>query len=107
MQSQHLRTVVIGAGVGGLATAIRLAAAGHRVTVFERNPTVGGRANELRIDGYRFDTGPSLLLMPDVYRELFAAAGRRIEDYVTLLPMEPNYRVHLAGGDSFDAYREI
>lgn len=102
-----MRTVIIGGGVGGLATAIRLASAGRRVTVLERNATVGGRANELRVDGYRFDTGPSLLLMPDVYRELFAAAGRRLEDYVDLIPMEPNYRVHFANGEWYEASRDI
>jgi phytoene desaturase len=107
MGDDGLRTVIIGGGVGGLATAVRLAAAGHRVTLLERNRTVGGRANEFRVDRYRFDTGPSLLLMPDVYQELFAAAGRRLEDYVTLLPMEPNYRVHLAGGQWFDASRDL
>ena len=102
-----MKTAIIGGGVGGLATAVRLAAAGHDVTVLERNATVGGRANELRVNGYRFDTGPTLLLMPDVYRELFAAAGRRLEDYVDLLPMEPNYRVHFADGDWFDASRDL
>ena len=107
MGNSAATTVIIGGGVGGLATAIRLAAAGHKVTVLERNPSAGGRANEIRADGYRFDTGPSLLLMPDVYRELFAAAGRRIEDYVTFLPMDPNYRVHLGDGRWFDASRNL
>lgn len=102
-----MRTVIIGAGVGGLATAIRLAAAGHAVTVLERHQRVGGRANQICADGYRFDTGPSLLLMPDVYQELFASAGRKLEDYVKLLPMEPNYRVHFADGAWFDASRDL
>lgn len=107
MDRERPQTVIIGGGVGGLATAIRLAAAGHAVTLLERNERVGGRANQLCVDGYRFDTGPSLLLMPDVYQELFAAAGRSVEDYVTLLPMEPNYRVHLAGGEWFEASRDL
>lgn len=102
-----MHSVIIGAGVGGLATAIRLSAAGHQVTVLERNATVGGRANELSVDGYRFDTGPSLLLMPDVYQELFASAGRRLEDYVQLQPMEPNYRVNFSNGQQYDASRDI
>src|SRR5215216_743352 len=107
MTGTPIETAIIGGGVGGLATAIRLAAAGHRVTVLERNATVGGRANELCVGGYRFDTGPSLLLMPDVYRELFASAGRRVDDYVALVPMEPNYRVNLANGETFDASRDL
>jgi phytoene desaturase len=102
-----VKTVIIGAGVGGLATAIRLAAAGHRVTLLEKNATVGGRANVIEDGGYRFDTGPSLLLMPDVYRELFAAAGRSVDDYCTLVAMDPNYRVHLADGRSFEATRDL
>jgi phytoene desaturase len=101
------RTVIVGAGVGGLATAIRLAHAGQRVTLVERNATVGGRANELCLDGHRFDTGPTLLLMPDVYRELFAGAGRDLDDYVSLVAMEPNYRVHFADGRWFDASRDL
>lgn len=102
-----MRTVIIGGGVGGLATAIRLAGAGHRVTLLEKNAMVGGRANELRLGPYRFDTGPSLLLMPDVYRELFASVGRRIDDYVELTAVEPNYRIHLPGGVSFEATRDL
>lgn len=100
-------TVIVGGGVGGLATAIRLAGASHRVTLLERNAQVGGRANRLSVDGYHFDTGPSLLLMPDVYAELFACVGRRIEDYVELIPMEPNYRVRFANGQQYDATRDI
>jgi phytoene desaturase len=97
------RTLVIGAGVGGLATAIRLQAAGHQVKVLERNATVGGRANVWECQGFRFDTGPTLLLMPDVYSELFRAAGRRIEDYVEIAPVSPNYRVTFEDGTSFEA----
>ncbi len=98
-----MQTVVIGAGAGGLATAIRLQASGHQVTVLERNATVGGRANTWESDGYRFDTGPSLLLMPDVYHELFRAAGRRLDDYLELLQITPNYRIRFDDGTCFDA----
>ncbi|MCG5433309.1 phytoene desaturase family protein [Mycobacterium sp. MYCO198283] len=69
------RVVVIGAGLGGLAAAARLAAAGHRVTVFESAPTVGGKLGVLARDGFTFDTGPSLLTVPDVLRQLFADTG--------------------------------
>ena len=75
--------------MGGLAAAIRLAADGHLVEVFEKNERVGGKLNLLEKDGYRWDTGPSLITMPFVYRELFAAAGRKLEDYVELLPVDP------------------
>lgn len=75
--------------MGGLAASIRLAAAGHSVQIFEKNELVGGKLNLLEQEGYRWDTGPSLITMPFVYRELWQAAGKRFEDYVELLPVEP------------------
>jgi len=75
--------------MGGLATAIRLAAAGHPVEVFEKNESVGGKLNLLEEGGFRWDTGPSLITMPFVYQELFAVAGRKLEDYIELVPIEP------------------
>ena len=82
--------VVIGAGFGGLSAAIHLRLAGWHVRVLEANATVGGRANRLVRDGFRFDTGPSLLNYPWVFEALFEAAGRRMEDYVRLLPVDPS-----------------
>lgn len=84
------RVIVIGGGLGGLAAAIHLRVAGRPVTLLEANERLGGRANQLRLDGYTFDTGPSLLNYPWVFRELFAAAGRSFEDYVPLLPVDPS-----------------
>ncbi len=80
---------IIGAGLGGLSTAIHLRNAGYAVTVFESNATVGGRANQISRDGFLFDTGPSLVNYPWVFEELFASAGRKLADYVTLLPVDP------------------
>lgn len=101
------RTVIIGGGVGGLATAIRLATAGRHVTLLEKNATLGGRANTWEAGGFRFDTGPTLLLMPDVYAELFASAGRRLSDYVELVQVSPNYRITFADGAAFDATPDL
>ena len=93
--------IIIGAGIGGMATAMRLQVTGKfQVTVLEKNATVGGRANVLEKDGYRFDTGPSLLLMTDVYKELFAVCGEEFSDWVKLIKMEPNYEVHFGDGSS-------
>lgn len=101
------RVAVIGAGVGGLATAIRLAASGFEVEVFEKNPRAGGRVDRLRADGFTFDTGPSLLFMTDTYRELFRYAGRRLEDYLTLTPLDGEYRVHFGDGDTLSPRRTL
>jgi phytoene dehydrogenase-like protein len=74
--------LVIGAGIGGLAVAGRLAKGGYQVTVLEKNDAPGGRCNQIVREGHRFDVGPSLFLMPDVFRETYAALGERMEDHV-------------------------
>lgn len=86
------RAIVIGGGYGGLSAAIHLRRAGIEVDVFEARARVGGRANRIEQDGFRFDTGPSLLNYPWVFEELFSAAGRRLDDYVRLRPVDPSIR---------------
>jgi phytoene desaturase len=81
--------LIIGAGIGGLSAAIRLAASGHRVIMLEQNAAVGGKMGEVQQDGFRWDTGPSVITMRPVLAELFAAAGRNLEDYLTLQPIDP------------------
>src|SRR3712207_3535475 len=88
--SKHTHVIVVGGGLGGLSAGIYLRLAGFRVTVLEAGERVGGRANLIEHDGFRFDTGPSLLNYPWVFEELFAAAGRSLRDYVTLLPVNPS-----------------
>jgi phytoene desaturase len=92
-----MRAVVIGAGLGGLATAIRLLAAGHQVTVIEARPEPGGRASRICDSGYRFDTGPSLITMPEVVDELFAAAGTTTDKELRLRRLDPFYRIAWEG----------
>lgn len=89
---------VIGGGLGGLSAAIYLRLAGHDVTIFEADERVGGRANSISRDGFRFDTGPSLLNYPWVFEQLFRAANRDLADYVTLLPVEPSVKFQWADG---------
>src|SRR5918994_919820 len=101
------RVVVIGAGMGGLAAAIRLAAEGFEVEVFEKNERVGGRVGRFEAEGFSFDTGPSLLLMTDTYRELFRSAGRDLDDYVRLIPLDANYRVTFGDGDALTIRRTL
>ncbi|MHB8577159.1 MAG: FAD-dependent oxidoreductase, partial [Dehalococcoidia bacterium] len=99
--------VVIGAGVGGLAAAARLQRAGFAVTVLEKNEQVGGRLDRRELGGYRWDTGPTLLLLSDVYREFFASLGRRLEDWVTLRRVDPNYRIRFGDGTTLDMTSRI
>ncbi len=95
--------VVIGAGFGGLAAAIRLGARGYRVTVLERLEQPGGRAARFRQDGFTFDAGPTIVTAPFIFEELWALCGRRMADDVTLVPLDPFYTVRFADGDVFRA----
>jgi diapolycopene oxygenase len=83
---------VIGSGLAGLAAACTLAARGHKVTVFEKNAWLGGKAAQLREQGFRFDMGPTILIQPSVLRKIFAEAGKRLEDYVTMVRLDPQWR---------------
>jgi phytoene desaturase len=94
------RACVIGGGLGGLACALRLAARGWRVTVLEQGERAGGKMNRWESAGFCFDTGPSLITMPHVFEETFAAAGERLSDHVTLTRLEPVARYHFADGSS-------
>ena len=94
--------LVIGAGLGGLAAAVRLRHRGFRVTVLERHARPGGRCGALGVRGFRFDTGPTLLLMTDYLRAVFRDAGRDMDDYLELRQLDPNYRVQYADGTTLD-----
>jgi phytoene desaturase len=106
--SQHV--IVIGGGVGGLAAAIRLAAAGVRVTLLEKNERVGGKLNRWEVPHpnrtqdrpFRFDTGPSLLTLPFVFEQLFAAAGKRLADHLDLVRLDPIARFVWPDGKTFE-----
>jgi len=98
----ELRAAVIGSGFGGLAAAIRLAAAGVQTTIFEARDLAGGRAYVYRDRGYTFDAGPTVITAPHCIEELFELAGRTMRDYVELLPVAPFYRLQWADGTSFD-----
>ncbi len=89
MNRMNKSAVIIGGGLGGLATALRLASSGWRVTVCEQGASFGGKMNSWRAGGFRFDTGPSLITMPWVFEDLFGAAGVRLQDYVELVSMRP------------------
>jgi phytoene desaturase len=94
--------VVVGAGLGGLACALHLAAAGRQVTVIERESVPGGRAGRLSIDGYEFDTGPTVLTMPELIEEPLAAVGEKLSDWLELTPLDPAYRAYYPDGSTLD-----
>ncbi|HEU5440023.1 MAG TPA: phytoene desaturase [Ktedonobacterales bacterium] len=96
-----MRIVVIGSGFGGLAAAIRLQAQGHQVTLVERRDKPGGRAYVFEQDGFTFDAGPTILTAPWLLDELFAAAGKRLADYVSLVALDPCYNVRFDDGSVF------
>lgn len=97
-----MKAIVVGAGVGGLTAAIRLAGADHHVVVLERNPVVGGKVADLDEAGYRFDLGPTLLTLPDVFDEVFRLAGRSLADEVDLVRLDPQIRYRWPNGSSLD-----
>jgi phytoene desaturase len=96
------RVVIVGAGLGGLATALHLAATGRQVTVVERESVPGGRAGRLSLQGYEFDTGPTVLTMPSLIEEPLAAVGEKLSDWLELTPLDPAYRAHYPDGSTLD-----
>jgi diapolycopene oxygenase len=102
MTAQRSRAVVVGGGLGGLAVAVRLAAQGWSVTVCEQGETLGGKMNRAAVEGFLFDTGPSLITMPWIFADLFTAAGSRLEDHLELVQMRPLAHYVFDDGTAFD-----
>src|SRR5690349_11957660 len=98
--------VVVGAGLAGLSAALHLAGRGREVTVVEREPWPGGRAGRRDIGGYRIDTGPTVLTMPDLIDEAFAAVGDSLSRRLDLLPVDPAYRALFADGAGIDVHTD-
>jgi len=96
-----MRIVVIGSGFGGLAAAIRLVQQGHEVVIVEKRDKPGGRAYVYEQDGYTFDGGPTIITAPWLIRELFERSGKRTEDYVSLVPIDPFYNIRFEDGSVF------
>jgi phytoene desaturase len=99
--------VIVGAGLGGLSAALHLAGAGRHVTVVEREAVPGGRCGLVQSHGYRFDTGPTVLTMPDLLAQSFAAVGEELSAWLTLLRLDPAYRARFADGTTIDVRAEV
>jgi phytoene desaturase len=102
-----MNIIVIGAGLGGLSAAVRLAKQGFSVTILEKNETIGGKVNRVEFGGYNFDTGASLLTMRRVLEELFEFCEKRIEDYLEIVPLEPICRYFWTDKTIFDASTDL
>ncbi|WP_299549702.1 phytoene desaturase [uncultured Tateyamaria sp.] len=100
------RAIVIGAGLGGLAAAMRLGAKGYAVTVVDKLDVPGGRGSAIWQDGHRFDLGPTIVTVPQLYRELWAACGRRFDDDVDLRSLDPFYEIRWPDGTKFVAQHD-
>jgi diapolycopene oxygenase len=100
------RVVVIGAGLGGMSAAIMLARSGYRVTVLEKNSQVGGKLNRLETQGFSFDLGPSIFTLPQIFRPIFEGEGKRLEDYVTLQRLDPQWRNFFGDGTIVDLWED-
>ena len=101
---------IIGSGFSSLSAACYLAKSGHEVTVLEKNKTIGGRARQLKKDGFTFDMGPTWYWMPDVFDRFFADFGKTTADYYGLTKLSPAYSVHFQDGEPItiaDNYKDI
>jgi len=96
--------VIVGAGLAGLSAALRLAGAGRKVTVIERESVPGGRNGLLNKDGYAFDTGPTVLTMPSLIQDAFSCVGEDMNDWLELMPVTPLYRAYYADGTQLDVH---
>ncbi|MBI3292136.1 MAG: FAD-dependent oxidoreductase [Elusimicrobia bacterium] len=98
------RIVVVGGGLGGIACAVRLAHAGHEVTLIDQNERLGGKMNLIKANGFVFDTGPTILTMPQVLDRLFSAVGRRRVEYLELIRLDPQWRAFFEDGTTVDVW---
>lgn len=97
-----MHALVIGAGFGGIASALRLRAKGYQVTLVDRCAQLGGRAQVFERNGFRHDAGPTVITAPFLFEELFSLFGETFSDHVNLVPLKPWYRFHFADGETFD-----
>jgi len=103
---QQSTAIVIGAGLGGLASAMRLGAKGYRVTVLDKLDVPGGRGSAIWQDGHRFDLGPTIVTVPQVFRDLWTACRRNFDTEVDLKPLDPYYEIRWLDGSRFTACKD-
>lgn len=94
--------IIIGAGIGGLATAVKLLSKGYKVTIYEKNKEIGGKVNFIETDNFKFDLTASILMTPEIYKEVFEFIGKDYKDYLKFIKLDPIYRAFYSDGTSFD-----
>jgi len=93
------KVIIIGAGIAGISSAIQLKMKGFDVCVYEKEPSIGGKMNQIQVKGFTFDLGPTIVMMPHVYQEVFTLANRKFEDYIKMETLDPLYSVYFADGE--------
>jgi phytoene dehydrogenase-like protein len=101
------KVVIIGAGMGGLATALRLAKQGFEVTIFEKQPLPGGRSNVIMEQGYRVDMGPTILVMKEAFEDTYQSIGENINERIEFVQLDPNYRVYFHDDTYLDLFSNM
>ncbi len=101
-----MKAIVIGSGLGGLSIACLIASQGYDVTILEKNSDIGGKINEIKAGGFRFDTGPSLLTMPFILESLFEKSGYKLQEFLTIETVNPICRYFYRNGTQFDCYQD-
>jgi len=101
-KSVEKHAICIGGGFGGMAAALRLKALGYRVTLLDRMPFLGGRAQVFQREGFCFDAGPTVITAPFLFEELFNLFSKKMENYLELIPLKLWYRYHFEDGSSLD-----
>ena len=99
---QNAKVLVIGGGFGGIAAALRCRSLGFNVTIVDRLPKLGGRAQVFNIDGFKHDAGPTVITAPFLFEELFSLFNENIHDHVSFVPLTPWYRYIFHNGQTFD-----
>ncbi|MDA9817026.1 FAD-dependent oxidoreductase, partial [Alphaproteobacteria bacterium] len=106
-KQNQVSSIVVGGGFGGIASALRLKALGHKVTLLERLDSLGGRAQVFEKNGFKHDAGPTVITAPFLFDELFELFDEKREDYVEFRPLDPWYRFHFHDGQTFDYSQTI
>ncbi len=107
MTKKQKEIIVVGGGFGGLSAAIRLAASGHNVTLYDKRDKLGGRGYQYEVNGFKFDGGPTVITAPYMFDELFALGNKKREDYFDLIALDPFYRIFNEKGEAYNYFRDI